>query len=282
MAECGLDEFLFVMAEILRILAIVVAAGSGLVIVLVLLGVVTPNDVQERGTTNHRPAPAATIGAPNQAAVSETEAALDTPEAHALLAAAEPHELVRAISRTPASMRNKGWDLALAKAWNGLVSQNAVGDPTHDLLEVHTVGKGGRLVLTELLREPVWLAPDAGRYIDAVQAAKGAGDERSMDLWVDGEGTVWYPFRPSMPDGGGLWVLDYWSSIPPPDPLMIVVPHGKSLRTRTQGLYFMGKVELAEGVTVRLSEVADYTVNRKYTLADAITIILKPSVILYR
>jgi hypothetical protein len=261
MAECGLNEFLFVMAEIIRILAVVVAAGCGLILVLVLLGVVAPDNVQLRGAkTNQSPASSATIGAPNQAAAAETEgeATVDTPETHALLAATEPQEIIQAIAQTPEAMRNDSWNRALAQAWSDLVVRSMVGSPTHDLLEIYAAGKGSRLVLTELLREPVWLASGAGRYIDAAQAAKGAGDERSMDVWVDSDGTVWYPFRPSLPDGGGLWVLN--GRTPSPDPLMIVVPHGKSLRTRKQGLYLMRKVELVEGVTVISSKVADFAI----------------------
>jgi hypothetical protein len=150
---------------------------------------------------------------------------------------------------------------AVREAWAGLVARGAVGNPTHDVLELKVSGKKARLSFTEISRMAAWLAPNAGRY----------SDEHRMHVWVGAEGTVWAPLIAADESGGGFRVFkrDMSGRVYEPDPLIVAVESGARLRTQTVGAYYERSCELVEGTVVTTRHAFQAPFSPEYNLREA-------------
>lgn len=159
------------------------------------------------------------------------------------------------------------------QVWNRLVASGAVGDPTHDLLRVQVKGKNSRVTATELSRTAAWLAPDAGEWEGRTSEFEQVRLNQ-IDAWVDRDGGVWIPSTPH-PQGYGLLHLerDNRGRIYGPDALMVLLPHGASLRIKkTWEKWSDGQVA---GGIVLSSETGPGPMRNRHGLREAVGAILE-------
>lgn len=225
----------------------------------------------------------------------------DTAKAKGLAGAETAEQFLAALANPPVHRGApsnveglRAWGAAMRAGWVGLTSKGVLPEAGEDIVEVVVTGKNHKLNLEEVARKRAWRAPKSGTFTTSNAGGRDRGN--GMDTWVDEDVQQWAPNVAAQPDGGGLWHLErdrkgvvYGPNLREQSGLVeqqtatgrdrhavlfIVVDRNERLATDTLWKGGSRTVSLRSGVVVTSRHKPGSPFSPKYSLADALRVVL--------